>query len=114
VNDVAPLEGQPTDDQKHRLEDWLAELKIICRRHRILLDTDQGEARLVDLVRGTTIGIGVTYLTAERAGRVRITGYDCTGSILDGVWLVDTPSGPREQRDVGRVWPQHLSRESPS
>jgi hypothetical protein len=110
----APLEGNPSDDQKRRLEDWLTELKIICRRYRILLNTDEDWVHLVDMDRDTTIGIGITYLTAERGGRERITGFDCTGSILDGVWLVDTPQGPKEQRAAGRVWPEHPSKETPS
>lgn len=110
---TSPLEGAPTDEQKHRLEDWLTELKIICRKYRILLDTADDWVHLVDMDRDTTIGIGVTYLTAERAGRQRITAYDCTGSILDGVWLIDTPEGPQEQKQAGRVWPAHPSKESP-
>lgn len=105
------LEGVPTDDQKHRLEDWLAELKIICRRHRILLDTDGPDSRLIDLDRQSVIGIGVTYLTTERAGRRRITGYDVTDSILDGVWPVDTDDGVQQQRHAGRVWPAHPTQE---
>lgn len=108
-----PLEGKPTDEQKQRLEDWLTELKIICRRYRILLDTDDDWVHIVDMDAATTIGIGLTYLSATRDGRERITHYDCTGSILDGVWLVDTPTGPAEQRHVASVWPRHLTRETP-
>ncbi len=108
-----PLEGRPSDEQKHRLEDWLTELKIICRRYRILLDTDSGETALIDLERMHTIGIGVTSLIEDVPGSNRITSYDCTGSILDGVWLVDTPAGHQEQRTVAPVWPHHPTRETP-
>lgn len=101
------LEGEPTDEQKHRLEDWLSELKIICRRYRILLDTEDTDTRLIDLERQTVIGIGVTYLTADRGGRRRITGYDVSDSILDGVWPIDTDEGVEQQRHGGRVWPTH-------
>jgi hypothetical protein len=108
-----PLEGRPTDEQKLRLENWLTELKIICRRYRILLDTDDDWVHIVDMDARTTIGIGLTCLSATRDGRERITAYDCTGSILDGVWLVDTIDGPAEQRTVAPVWPRHPTRETP-
>lgn len=108
-----PLESEPTDEQKHRLEDWLTELKIICRRHRILLDTEDDWVHLIDMDREKTIGIGLTYLSAERGGRPQITAYDCTGSILDGVWLVESPEGLREQRALGSVWPHHPSKDIP-
>lgn len=101
----APLEPAPTDEQKSRLEDWLTELKIICARYRLVLDTEDGETRLIDIERGTTIGIGVTYLVEQRGDRQLITSYDCTGSILDGVWLVEGATGPDEQRHLGRVFP---------
>lgn len=100
-----PLESAPTDDQKHRLQDWLTELNIICRRYRLVLDTDDGETRLIDIDTATTIGIGVSYQLDERNGRTVVASYDCTGSILDGVWLIDSPEGVREQRDLGPVFP---------
>lgn len=106
------LEGLPSDTQKRRLEDWLTELKIICRRYRILLEAEDGEVRLIDLDRRTTIGLGLTYQTAERAGREWITACDATGSILDGVWLIDTPNGPEEQLRAGHVWPAPTQEES--
>lgn len=96
-----PLESRPTDDQKHRLEDWLSELKAICRKYGLILDTEDGELRIIDVRRGTTIGIGLAWL----AEGPKITAYDCAGSILDGVWLVDTDDGPVEQRALGMVWP---------
>lgn len=103
------VEGNPTDEQKHRLEDWLTELMIICRKHRIvLMDTgpDCEGVQLVDIDARSVIGIGLTHLSRERGGRVRLTGYDCTDSILDGTWPVDTPDGPADQREAGHVWPQ--------
>jgi hypothetical protein len=109
---IYPLEGQPSDEQKRRLEDWLTELKIISRKYRILLDTEQvEEGCLIDLDARTIIGIGITYFVTD--DHKSITGYDATGSILDGVWLIDTPDGPREQRDAGRVWPRHESKDTP-
>jgi hypothetical protein len=101
----APLETAPTDEQKHRLTDWLDELKIICARYRLVLDTEDTETRLIDIDRGTTIGVGVSYLIEHIKGRDLITSYDCTGSILDGVWLVETNGAVAEQRHVGRVFP---------
>jgi hypothetical protein len=101
----SPLENAPSDDQKRRLSDWLTELKIICARYRLALDTEDGETRVIDVTRGTTIGIGVSFLIEEKKGRRVITAYDCTGSILDGVWLIDTPTGTVEQRTLGRVLP---------
>lgn len=109
---VTQLEGAPSDAQKRRLEDYLAELKIICRQYRFLLDTDDADVRIIDLDRNTIVGIGLTYLLSERGGRARITGYDISDSILDGVWPVDGPpgtSGPVEQRTVQPVWPRHPS-----
>jgi hypothetical protein len=48
------VEGDPTTDQKDRLEDWLAQLKIICRIYGVLLHTEDGETRLIDLESGTS------------------------------------------------------------
>lgn len=100
-----PLENEPSDDQKLRLRDWLTELKIICARYRVVLDTEDYETRVIDIDRDTTIGIGVTYLTERKNGRNVITAYDCTGSILDGVWLISSDGHTQEQRHVGRVHP---------
>lgn len=107
----APLEGSPSDDQKQRLEDWLVELKLVCRSYGLLLDTEEGETHIIDLARDRTIGIGLTYLLDAQG---RITGFDCTGSILDGVWLVDGPRGPVEQRELGTVWPRRAVEEKPA
>ena len=97
----APLEGRPTDGQKERLEDWLSELKLICHKYGFLLDTQDGDTRVIDLDRQTVVGMGLFYLVNGEM----ITAYEVESSILDGTWPVDTPSGPREQRFVGRVWP---------
>lgn len=91
------LESAPTVAQKQRLSDWLGELMVICQRYRIALECEDGE--LIDTDSGTVIGVGVAYLIGTDASGVDvITAYDCTGSILDGVWLVDTATGPTEQR----------------
>ncbi len=84
---------------------------MICRSYQLLLDTDDGETHIVDLLNGNTIGIGLTYLIDEDN---RITGYDCTGSILDGVWLVDSPQGLTEQRELGSMWPRRPIDERPA
>lgn len=98
------LEGAPTDEQKERLDNWLSELKIICRQYGLLLDTDDGDTRIVDLYAHTIIGVGLTYLTTGNSHDT-ITAYDCSGSILDGSWLIDTRAGPIEQRLLGPVFP---------
>lgn len=100
----APLEKVPTDDQKERLEDWLQELKLICAKYQMLPDTDSGEVRIIDLKTGHVIGFGLCHLR-DRERPEWIRALDLDGSILDGVWLVDTGDGEREQRDVMNVWP---------
>ncbi len=101
------LEGEPDDGQTERLENWLTELKMICRQYGILLNTDDGETVIIDLYSATVIGIGLTYLLDESG--TRITAYDCDGSILDGAWLIDTPEGSREQRHVHPPEKDHRS-----
>lgn len=108
-----PIEGSPTTDQKDRLEDWLSQIKIVCRTYGILLDTDDGETRLIDLETGKIIGMGLTYLMVQRRGHTRISAYDVTDSILDGTWPVDTPAGTADQRQAGHVWPQRPTSERP-
>ncbi len=102
---TAPLETRPSDEQKHRLEDWLTELKIICARYRLALAAGEGESRIIDIDRDTTIALGLTYLLTHRRGQPVISAYDCTDSILDGVWLIDTTAGTTEQRHAGPVFP---------
>jgi hypothetical protein len=99
--DDAPLESAPTDLQKNRLERWLGDLQRNCNRNRIALESgEDGDIHVVDLERGTVIGVGMDVLLRTVEGQVRISALDCEGSILDGVWLIDTPEGPREQREV--------------
>jgi hypothetical protein len=96
------MEGHPSDEQKNRLEDWLTELMLISRKYRIVATCESGDIRLIDVNTDTVIELGILPLL-DTDGRV--TAMDCTGSILDGVWLVDTPTGAAEQRSVGPVWP---------
>jgi hypothetical protein len=76
---------------------------LISRKYRLVLTCEAGEARVVDIDADTVIGLGILPLLDQRD---RITAMDCAGSILDGVWLVDTPSGAAEQHSVGAVWPR--------
>ncbi len=105
----APFENAPASDQKERLEDFLAELKILCRKYALLVETTQGETQIVDLVSETVIGIGLFWLLDQQDG-TRIRSLECMGSILDGVWLVNGPDGYREQYMAKTVWPH---RENP-
>jgi hypothetical protein len=103
--DEPHVEGAPTDDQKNRLEGFLAELMLISRRYRILLN-DPGEGvELLDLSTQHVIGLGLDWFTAS-SDETRITGYVPTDSILDGVWPVDGPDGVTEQRHVQNVFPR--------
>jgi hypothetical protein len=98
------LEGTPTDDQKERLEDWLQEMKLICRKYSLALTSEDEEVVVLDLASGNVVGIGIVPLTS--GDPPYITAFDCAGSILDGVWQVDTPEGPRDQHLVTNVWPR--------
>ncbi len=91
------LEGDPQDEQKARLEAWLKELTLISRKYRILIETLDGEVCIEDLDRQSVIGLDLSLLL-DNNGNVQC--YDVESSILDGVWLVDTPQGPQEQRAV--------------
>lgn len=108
-----PVEGAPDDGQKHRLEDWLSEMRIISRTHGIVLAADD-DLHIIDTLTGRIIGIGLVPLLRQRGGRVRLIGYDARDSILDGVWPIETAQGLREQREAGRVWPRHPFRQAPS
>lgn len=92
-----PLERHPTDDQKSRLGTWLNELLLISRVHGIYLITDDGEVRIIDAETGHTIGLDLAYLL-DGGQPPRLSSLDCDGSVLDGVWLVETENGPVEQR----------------
>ncbi len=100
--DGVELETAPDDDQKERLEDFITELKIASRARGYLLVQWAGELAVLDLAKHTIVGVGFSYVLD---GNGRITGYDCTDSILDGAWHVATPDGPRTQHDLGRTWP---------
>jgi len=97
------LEGDPTPEQKVRLAGFLDELMLISRKYRIVLDgyVEDGPA-LLDLDRNTVIGVGLLYLVDEYRGN-KVTSYDAEDSILDGVWPVDGPDGPIEQKDLPGV-----------
>lgn len=95
------LEITPTDDQKQRLDLWLRDLLSICRRYRLALHTEDDDMRIIDLDRGTTIGLGVTYmLETTTDGSDVVTSYICTDSIHDGIWLVAHDGDLVEQRHV--------------
>lgn len=95
-----PLEGRPSVDQRERLEDFLDELTLICRRYNLLLDGYvEGETiQVLDLDSGNVVGLNLLYTVQERTGKV--VAYDCEHSILDGVWLVDAEDGPVEQHTL--------------
>jgi hypothetical protein len=94
---MSPLEGQPTPEQKQRLLAFLAALKQISNELRIVPGSeDSGDVVLYDLERHTVIGIGLAPLLEGE----QVSAVDCAGSILDGVWLIDTADGPQEQRLV--------------
>ena len=102
--DEIEVEGHPDDDQKNRLEDFLSELMLLVRRYRILpLDPD-AELRLLDMVSGNLIGLGLVVFTAPGNDHL-VTGLLPADSILDGDWLMDGPTGAVEQRHVQNVFP---------
>lgn len=95
------LERTPTPEQKRRLGFWLNDLLWISRTHGIYVVTQDGEVRVVDALSGHTIGLDLAYLL-DGGQPPRLSSLDCDGSIMDGVWLVDTPQGPIEQRLLGK------------
>ncbi len=97
------VEETPTAEQRKRLDDWLTELAIICRKYELLVDTSCNELMIVDLHSSTIIGVGLCYLLNPKGN---ITGYDIADSILDGVWMVRTAAGMVEQRTVQSVLEQ--------
>lgn len=108
-----PLEGKPTDGQKQRLDAFLREIKTICRKYRILIDVDEDDwIQLIDLDAKTRIGFGLSCLSYDDGTSWQVTSCDATGSILDGVWMVDTPTGPMEQIALGHTWPRREDKES--
>lgn len=102
-----PLESSPTQEQRLRLEDWLTELLIICRRYDIMVDTLGPQVAIIDLLAGTTIGVELQFLLG---GAGKVSSCEVVDSILDGVWLIDVDGAQVEQRSVGSIYP---SREGP-
>lgn len=113
--DDLPLEGAPTYEQHARLSDFLTELMAISRRYGMVINAyhEDGAPSVVDVTRGTTVGMHLNYfLDAHGDG---IAGYDFNvASILDGVWQVDTPQGPRDQAEVNgsrELWARRAKRQ---
>ena len=98
------LEGNPGDDQKERLEDFLSELNHITRKYGILLLDESELSYLFDVWANSIIGVGLAHFAAPDNPK-RIVGYVPADSILDGTWLVDGPDGPVEQHTVQNVFP---------
>lgn len=103
--ELPAVEAAPEDDQKNRLEEFLAELMLMTRKYMILLCDGHETLEFVDLRNGNLIGVGLVGFT-DRSDPDRIMSYVPADSILDGVWLVDTADGPREQHLVGPVFPR--------
>jgi hypothetical protein len=102
--DELDVEAAPVDSQKERLESFVTELMLITRKYRILLN-DRGETvEILDMDSGTLIGLGLAVFTAPDDDH-RVICYVPADSILDGVWPVEGPDGPVEQRHVQNVFP---------
>ncbi len=97
------VEGAPDDDQKERLEDFLFELMLVCKRHGVHLIDADAAVELIDSGRGTIIGLG---LFADVDAEDCLKRYLPHHSILDGVWPVDSPDGVTEQRFVQNTYPR--------
>jgi len=95
------LEGAPTQEQRDRLEDVLYERTGLSRRYGLLIDTyvDDGVPVVVDLQTDTVVGLDLRYFVDPKDQSV-VTTYTCEDSILDGVWVVDSPHGPVEQGEL--------------
>jgi hypothetical protein len=100
------VESSPTNEQKERLEDFLSELALITRKYRIYLQSCHESLLLIDAERDTVLGVDLTLWLKQGL----FVGYDVEDSILDGIWMIDTPEGPQEQRVVGTVWPRREER----
>lgn len=97
MSEELTVEGVPTDDQKDRLEDFLAELRFITGKYQILLVDSDDSVQIRDVTTGHLIGLGL----------VRLAGaYLPVDSILDGAWMVDSVNGPVEQHRVMNVYPR--------
>lgn len=103
------LEGNPDDDQKNRLEDFLTELMLLTRRYNVLLLDQEETVQILDLRRQCNlVGVGIVAFT-EPGDDSKVVSYMAADSILDGAWLVDTDGGPVEQRQVSNVFPMGSS-----
>lgn len=100
--DALDLEGRPTREQQLRLEDFLSELMFLSRKYGLLIDTygDLESPVVRDLTTGTIVGLRLVYFV-DPQDPSKVVSYDFDGaSILDGIWMVDTPTGPKELREV--------------
>lgn len=100
------LEERPSHEQRGRLIDFLSELMLISRRYGMVIDSyvDVETPVVRDTRTGTVVGLHLAYFVAPD-NHEQVTAYDCEGgSILDGVWLVQTPDGLKEQRHVDGSW----------
>lgn len=97
------VEVAPTQEQRKRLDDWLSELAIISRKYELLIDTSCGDTMIMDLRTSTIVGVDLAYVLNSKG---RITGYELTDSILDGVWMVRRGEGMVETRTVESVLEQ--------
>lgn len=105
------LEGTPSSEQKERLEDFLAEVKLISVKYRIALRDEFETLEFLDLVNERLIGVGLQVETHDGSYHGRPVAYHAADSILDGAWLVDSAEGSVEQHLVGPVFPQRSSRD---
>jgi hypothetical protein len=102
---VLVLEGRPDDDQKDRLEHFLAELMLITGKYGILLVDGHETTEFHDLPSGKLIGVGLVGFT-KPSNPDKILMYVPADSILDGAWLVDTDDGAVPQCEVMNVFPR--------
>lgn len=95
-----PLEVRPSEAQQVRLDAFLHELARACRRQAIRVVERGGELHIIDVLSGHLIGVGLETYEGENG---LITSIQCDGSILDGVWLIETDDGRLvEQRELAR------------
>lgn len=92
------LESRPDAGQRLRLAAWLEDVKTASQNNYIHLEDDEGELVIIDALTQTVIGVGLVMLAEDvPPAPITVTALDCSGSILDGAWLVETPQGLREQ-----------------
>lgn len=88
----APLESQPTEEQRTRLQDFLAEVMLASRRYGMVIDRHDATVAptIVDIAADTIVGLDLKYVVNADG---KIVSYDCDDSILDGVWPVERGDG---------------------